>query len=107
MGLKVIDGTPTAISKYIEEEENKMEKEFNLSCPICGGNNDKCDCKIPEEFNLSDWITETNKIDVVAVKGLKEFIKRLKNLFCLNGDDNCHCSRYWSIDKLAGDKLKC
>lgn len=31
MGLRVIDGTPTAISKFIREEEDKKHP-----CPKCG-----------------------------------------------------------------------
>jgi len=32
-GLRVIDGTPTAISKFIREEEARVAENV---CPLCG-----------------------------------------------------------------------
>ena len=38
-GLKVIDGTPTAISKYLEERE-----KISQPCRFCGSKLTECSC---------------------------------------------------------------
>jgi hypothetical protein len=36
---------------------------------------------------------------------VKDFIKQLKEKFCLTNEDNCNCHRCRVIDTLAGEKL--
>lgn len=93
-------------------------KEFNLTCPICKGDNDECDCEIPDEFNLSEKEIEVgeyhNGMLVYPEKHVKEFIKRLnkwKDIMRTWHIDlptiNLLCSEFDRFkNNLTGDKLK-
>lgn len=64
-----------------------------------------------KEFNLSEKVIKPIEewyAEVIYIKDVKEFIKRLKDTFCeeQRTDINIQCGSCEAIDKLAGDKLK-